>query len=275
MTLALLILAVFQPSPGQSQLFNQWLEAAGMSNTAKLPLQERMLALATPLTGRPYLEKTLEVPGPEHLVVRLEGFDCFTLVESVLALAHTLSQKQPNWDTFQSVLARIRYRSGVIEDYTSRLHYTSDWAFDNQRKGYLRDITQEIGGVPYLKTIDFMSSHRDAYAQLADDALYQKIGPIEAAINQRQHYYIPEDQLAGLEKGIQPGDILAITTQIGGLDISHVGLAEFKDGRLHMLHASSKHKRVVRTQQPLADYLLGNKLQSGIMVFRPQPQSGS
>ena len=35
------------------------------------------------------------------------------------------------------------------------------------------------------------------------------------------------------------GDIIAITTKMPGLDIAHVGIAEYKEGKLHLLHASS------------------------------------
>jgi len=269
MPFILCLIALFSdPVPNQHDLFKQWLASTDRQTIQRLPIAQRMLSLAEPLAGRPYIEKTLEVPGPERLVVRLDGFDCFTFVESVLALAHAEESPQPDWKTFTQTLMQIRYRQGQIEDYTSRLHYTCDWAFDNGLKGYLEDVTAAVGGVPYPKTIDFMSSHRKAYAQLADDALYRKIAPIEAAINQRHYHYIPEESLAELEKGIQPGDILAITTNIAGLDISHVGLAKFQNGRLHMMHASSTLKRVVVTQKPMADYLKANKRQTGIMVFR-------
>ncbi|MBP8980316.1 MAG: DUF1460 domain-containing protein [Syntrophobacterales bacterium] len=37
--------------------------------------------------GAPYAARTLEVPGPEALVINLRTFDCFTLVENCCALA--------------------------------------------------------------------------------------------------------------------------------------------------------------------------------------------
>lgn len=230
---------------------------------------QALLDIAKQQLEKPYLERTLEVPGPEQLVIRLEGFDCFTLVESTLALHWTFASDDPSWERFEQYLTRIRYRQGNLEDYTSRLHYTSDWAFDNQQKGFLKDITRALGGAPYTKTINFMTQHRSAYKQLADASLFEKMAPIESQINIRNRYFIAKEDLANHEAGFQPGDIIAITTSIKGLDVSHVGLAVFQNKRLHMLHASSTNKVVEITQEPLADYLAGNKRQTGVMVFRP------
>ena len=68
---------------------------------------------------------------------------------------------------------------------------------------------------------------------------------------------------------IQTGDIIALTSAIKGLDITHTGFAIRKeDGRIHLLHASSKGK-VEISELPLADYLQGIKHNTGIIVARP------
>lgn len=38
------------------------------------------------------------------------------------------------------------------------------------------------------------------------------------------------------------GDIIAFTTSVKGLDITHVGIAEYIRGKLHLLHTSSTEK---------------------------------
>lgn len=272
MTFLFFSLMLFQPS-SQAQVdhFASLFSTETLAELKAKPLQERLLTIGISQEGKPYLERTLEVEGPERLIIRLDGYDCFTFVETLLAMAITLDRSW-NMENFGKTLQSIRYRQGKLEDYTSRLHYTCDWAFDNLQKGYLEPVTQLIGGVPYQKNIHFMTQHRTAYRQLGEDALFEKMAPIEEAINGREHFYIPEEKLEALEAGIQPGDILAITTQIKGLDVSHVGVARNINGRLHMLHASSVNKQVETTKIPLADYLLKNKRQTGIMVFRPKNQ---
>jgi hypothetical protein len=69
---------------------------------------------------------------------------------------------------------------------------------------------------------------------------------------------------------IKNGDIIAITTKIKGLDISHTGFAVWKNKDLHLLHASQDAGKVVISRKNLSQYLLDNKNQSGIMVLRCQ-----
>jgi hypothetical protein len=129
-------------------------------------------------------------------------------------------------------------------------------------------VTAQVGGEVYNKKIDFMSTHRSAYPALADDAFYETIIEVEGELNKKQRYFIPKEKLASLEVNIQNGDLIAITTSIGGLDVSHTGMAIRENGRIHLLHASSNSNKVEVSTKPLADYLMGNKRQSGVMVCR-------
>ena len=93
---------------------------------------------------------------------------------------------------------------------------------------------------------------------------------IENEINGREYYYIPEGNLAELECNINDGDLISITTNIKGLDVSHVGIAvRNDDGRIHLLHSPNVGYKIQITEKPLADYLEGNKKQTGIIVVRP------
>ena len=114
-----------------------------------------------------------------------------------------------------------------------------------------------------------MSTHVKSYRQLEEQTAYvEAIKQAETAINTRSYHYIPKAEVAQLEKGIQSGDLIAITTSVKGLDISHVGFAIKQKGRIHLFHASTGSKQVEISAKPLADYLMGNKIQSGIMVCR-------
>ena len=68
---------------------------------------------------------------------------------------------------------------------------------------------------------------------------------------------------------IRDGDIIAITTSKAGLDVSHVGFAVWgKDGRLHLLNASSIHKKVILEPMTLYQYMQKHPSQTGIRVIR-------
>lgn len=220
--------------------------------------------------GVPYVDKTLEYE-PERLIVNLREMDCMTFVENVLALAEAFASGTPSWQTYLEKLLQIRYRDGKIEDYTSRLHYTSDWIYENEKKGLIADITKEIGGVPLAMDVSFVSTHPESYMQLQSHPEYIAVmAKKEKEINSRQYYYIPKEEIDKREAQIRTGDIVCFVTSIKGLDISHVGIIHKEGDKMTFIHASSGKKRVIINEELLQDYVLGIKKSKGIMVLRPQ-----
>lgn len=232
------------------------------------PINQIAVEVGTRFLGTSYEAKTLEVPGGEKLVIYLQGLDCTTFLENVVVLARLVKIDQCEFEDFVSQLEFIRYRNGELNAYDDRLHYFSEWLSNNEEKGILEDVTEEIGGEVYAKKIDFMSTHRSAYAALENDDFFRTIQEVEDKLNKQERHYIPKAKIPSLEEKIKDGDLIAITTTIGGLDVSHTGLAIRENGRIHLLHASSDLQKVVVSGKPLADYLMGNKRQSGIMVGR-------
>ena len=112
-----------------------------MKANKSLPTGELMVKTARFFLGTPYVAATLEME-PERLVVNLREMDCMTLVENVVALTRTIQSENPSFETFCKNLQALRYRNGEIHDYTDRLHYTTDWIFENQRKGIVRMLLQ-------------------------------------------------------------------------------------------------------------------------------------
>lgn len=220
--------------------------------------------------GVPYVGKTLEYE-PERLIVNLREMECMTFVENVLALAEASASGTPSWQAYLEKLQQIRYRDGKIEDYTSRLHYTSDWIYENEKKGLIADITKEIGGVPLAMDVSFVSTHPESYMQLQSHPEYIAVmAKKEKEINSRQYYYIPKEEIDKREAQIRTGDIVCFVTSIKGLDISHVGIVHKEGDKMTFIHASSGKKRVIINEESLQDYVLGIKKSKGIMVLRPQ-----
>ena len=220
--------------------------------------------------GVPYVGKTLEYE-PERLIVNLREMDCMTFVENVLALAEASASGTPSWQTYLEKLQQIRYRDGKIENYTSRLHYTSDWIYENEKKGLIADITKEIGGVPLAMDVSFVSTHPESYMQLQSHPEYIAVmAKKEKEINSRQYYYIPKEEIDKREAQIRTGDIVCFVTSIKGLDISHVGIIHKEGDKMTFIHASSGKKRVIINEESLQDYVLGIKKSKGIMVLRPR-----
>lgn len=237
--------------------------------------------------GRPYVHCTLEGNATEQLVVNMQQFDCTTFIETTLALALTDQELTANYSqvqaepVFRKYLTKIRYRSGQVDGYASRLHYLSDWLRDNERKGFIQDVTREIGGVQVQKDLNYMTTAMHKYPPLSDPVVYKQMAQVQTDISQQPFWFIRKAQFRASESKLHEGDIVLLTAARPGLDTRHVGYATWRNGRVYLLHASSDHHKVVITNVPLADYLLANKRLSGIrvarirsankMTFRPKP----
>jgi len=219
--------------------------------------------------GTPYVAGTLEVGEEETLVINLRGLDCTTFVENVLAFSILIKEKDHSFDRYTQILEKIRYRGGQLSGYTSRLHYFSEWIRDNERKGLVEDISAALGGVPAEKARDFMTSHRDLYPRLSDLNAYQELLAVEKQLEKQQYFYVPGSVLRERLNELQHGDIIALATNINGLDVTHTGIIyKNQDGVFHLMHASSKG-RVEISEKPLLEYLAGIKSNTGILVARP------
>jgi Protein of unknown function (DUF1460) len=210
----------------------------------------------------------LQKPGREVLFIDLEIFDCQTFIEYSLALTQTKRMTSPSYEGFRDNMRRLRYRNGTV-GYGARMHYFSDWIYEHQRRGLLKDISQEIGGETFVKDVHYMSAKKDTfYGNMADPQTFATVRQIEKNLSARDKYYIPKDKLASVESGIKDGDILAITNATDGMDVAHCGVAYWQGTRLHLLHASSELGFVVVTNEPLSEYLANHQRHTGIIVAR-------
>jgi len=228
--------------------------------------------------GLPYVAHTLELGEREHLIVNLHGLDCTTFVETVVALAMCDQQNHRTFSNFCRNLAKIRFREGLMTDYTSRLHYFTWWAEDNERLGIVEDIAPKSapwGPFTAVQTIriNYMSQHPTLYKQLKNHPEF--VAPIrqqEEATNGRKFRYIPKENLAWAQSSalgmVKDGDIVAMLTDSDGLDTRHIGIAFWQNGRLHLLHASSLYKKVLMSQETFHEYEMKQAKHTGIRVFR-------
>lgn len=220
--------------------------------------------------GTPYIAGTLDQNENERLVINLREMDCVTYIENVLALSLAVHNHNLSQNAFIDNLRKIRYRNNEIVDYASRIHYTSDWIVENEKNNLIINISKELSDKKETKKIDFMSTHRTAYKQLAnDDVMLAKIVETERIINDRGgFYYLPKDLIEEKANDIPHLTIIGIVTAIDGLDTSHVGFAYRKNGRLTFIHASSARQKVVIDDKTLSEYCLSQKNCKGIIVAK-------
>lgn len=255
-------------SEKNTQIFDKIMKAADENNWQSLPINEVIIKVAEHFLNTPYVGGTLE-GTPEMCRYTFTGLDCVTFYENSLTLARMIKKGENSLEEFEKELTFIRYRNGILTDYSSRLHYTSDYFQNNVEKGVWEDITKEIGGIKLEKKINFMSTHPQYYDALKNDtAMINKIAAIENNINKNEIYYIPKEKVSSIEKQLRAGDIIGITSSVEGLDYNHTGLA-YRDekGLLRFFHASSTEKKVIIDER-LSDYLKKVRKHTGISVMR-------
>jgi hypothetical protein len=239
-------------------------------NLHERPIGELVQYFGEQLLGKPYVEHMLDQADDEELVISLAGFDCVLYIEVALALAQAVRAQEYDLEAFASRVENVRYRGGERTDYCSRLHYFTDWLYDNDRRGNLRLITADLAAArPFEKRIDFMTEHREAYRQLAtDDQMLACIGEVQDELKTRSLTFVPQDRIAEVYDQLEAGDILAFTTTVNGLDAAHTGIVyKYPDGRTGMIHASTTGQ--VRQERDLATYVRGVRIQNGLMAGRP------
>ncbi|TVQ10630.1 MAG: DUF1460 domain-containing protein [Bacteroidetes bacterium] len=227
-----------------------------------------LITIARKFLNTPYVAHTLETEESEQLVINLREMDCTTFVEYMLSMTLIIQYGDSTFWDFAQTLACIRYRDGIIDQYPSRLHYFSEWLQSNTDKGILTLISNELGTAPFDSHVHFMSSNPQLYRQLAEPEFVSKIKEAEKGVSTYQLNYIPKDRIESLESSIMDGDIIAFTTNIDGLDVSHTGFALHQNGRLHLLHASTRTNTVEITPVPLSKYLQPMRRVTGILVAR-------
>ena len=234
------------------------------------PISNVIAAVGKSFMGTEYVAHTLEKGKTESLVINLTGLDCTTFLENSLVFARLIKEKKDSFNNYESELTKIRYRGGVINQYPSRLHYFSDWIYDNEKKGIVKNISKELGGVPVNFQVDFMSTHPDAYIQLKENPDFiPVIRKQEEEISKRTYYYIPKSKEAEIDSKIESGNLIAFTSNVKGLDINHVGIAvRMEDGKIHLLNAPNVGYKVQISELPLDKYLEKIKTDTGIVVLR-------
>jgi hypothetical protein len=246
-----------------------------------LSMAQGVVTFGTTFIGNPYPKSNIDTTqktaqgqvvlqpiDQEVLVVNLKKFDCVTFVESMVALTQTRRDTACNYDVFKEKLTNVRYRNGFV-DYAARLHYFSDWLYENEKIGILKNITKDIGGEAFNKQVFFMSLKRDTfYGNMADPTTFYNIKNVEEAITKREKWYVPKGKVATIEYKLKDGDIIGITNALSGMDMAHAGIVKWQNGRAYLVHASSQFHQVMISDVPLVDYLLRNKAQTGIMVGR-------
>lgn len=225
------------------------------------------------LLGTPYVAHTLE-GDKEMLTINIHELDCLTFIETLYSLTRATLNDRYSWRDFAANIENVRYRGGEMGDYSSRIHYISEWIIDNHVRGNLVEITPNLPHVDYMvKNIDYMTHHTASYRQLKDDsAMVEKIRRHE--LRNHRFPYIKRSWLndKAVKAALRSGDFVSLVTKTEGLDVSHNGIIIVDEkGDPYLLDASMSGGKVMLESKPLFKYLEKSKTNIGIRVFRMMP----
>ena len=228
---------------------------------------------ARQLLGTPYVAHTLEA-DEEILTINIHELDCLTFIETLYALTRATLNQRYSWRDYAANIENVRYRGGTMGDYSSRIHYISEWIIDNHMRGNLVEVTPDLPHADYLvKNIDYMTKNPGQYRQLKNDsAMVEKIRRYE--LRQHRFPYLKRSWLNNkdVKAALHSGDFISLVTKIDGLDVSHNGIVIVDEkGDPYLLDASMSGGKVMLESKPLFKYLERSKNNIGVRIFRMMP----
>ena len=203
----------------------------------------RIDVLSRHFLGHSYQPNTLigSADTVEVFTASLDGFDCVTYIETIVALA-----RASNVDDFTEWLRKIRYERGRIQ-WDRRNHYMTLWIRNNVREGIIRPVS--------MPTVPIVSRER-----------VLNVVP-GLAVQRTRVECVPKPAVRRLERYLQTGDLIFFVSTRKHLDVFHAGIIVRDGKKVLMRHASRSNGLVV--EQELSEFLKANRM-AGVIVMRPQ-----
>jgi Protein of unknown function (DUF1460) len=204
-------------------------------------LESRIDMISAHFLDRPYIAAPLRGgPGlPETLSANLDGFDCVTYIETVLALALSNSTEE-----FADVLRNIRYEGGEV-DWLRRNHYMTGWVEKNEASGIVTNITEGAGTKKKTRLLNVVPG----------------LEPAEVSFR-----CFPKNSLARARGLMRTGDLILFASTKKELDVFHTGVLVVNGDEVSLRHATRAAGKVI--EEPLTRFLKNNGM-SGFILIRP------
>jgi hypothetical protein len=250
--------------------------AAFITSAAALPLEDRLLRVSERFLGTPYVHSPLgEGSGVDpDPTFRLDAVDCLTFVEQALAMS--LARSEPE---VPGILERLRYAS--TPSYEDRNHLMeAQWLPNNQRKGYLVDVTRRYGGadtVRVQKKLTALTWTSRSSMALGLSKAHQPRGTYSLDM-------IPLDRVLEHARQVPSGTILVVLREdlpLKATRVTHLGFVVQKGKRTWLRHArrgADGNGRVV--DEDLETFLARNAKYdkwrvSGVSLYEPRQPDAS
>ncbi len=213
--------------------------------------------IAIRLVGAAYAPVTKEdsLGVPE---IRLDGFDEFSFVNMVAALAKTAtSPGHARPRDLEIMLEKLTFRRGEAVGFPSRMVYGGDWIIDNISRGNVKELTGDYSEHFKTKSLDWVCRHRDEFAALKDSATYERQRMVEFGYRTFKipHMKRESSDWKQINPEIQDGDLIMLLTPEPDKDVWEAGYVVRRGDGLHFIHASERDGKVVEETEPLGRYI--------------------
>ncbi|MET0403387.1 MAG: N-acetylmuramoyl-L-alanine amidase-like domain-containing protein [Cystobacter sp.] len=206
--------------------------ATAISEGAPLPLEERLLRVSERFLGTPYVHSPLgEGSGVDpDPTFRLDAVDCLTFVEQSLAMSLARSEAE-----VAGLLERLRYANAPT--YEERNHLMeAQWLPNNQRKGFLEDVTRRVGGADTVRVSKTLNAH--SWASRSSLAL--GLSPAHQPRGTYALDMIPLERVLDHARRVPSGSILVVLREdlpFKATRVTHLGFVVQKGRRTWLRHA--------------------------------------
>jgi hypothetical protein len=209
----------------------------------QISIVSRIEILSRHFLRRPYKSNPLigSADTPEVFTTSVDGFDCVTYIETVLALARASTV-----DGFIERLRKMRYEKGRIQ-WDRRNHYMTTWIRNNVRERIIKPVS--MTGIP----------------SITKDRVLNVVPGLQP--QRTRVRCLPKRELPRLTPKLRSADLIFFASTRGNLDVFHEGIIVRDDDRVLMRHASRSQGKVV--EQELSDFVKANRM-AGVIVVRPQ-----
>ncbi len=204
-------------------------------------LSKRIDVISEHLMGCPYVVNSLGggLDLPEQLTIKLDGFDCVTYLETVLALA--LAKTSEN---FADYLRSIRYKNGEL-DWQKRNHYMVDWWRNNEKQSLIQNLTRGTEAIEKTRELNL----------------------VKGLQSKRTTFRVfPKKNLKRVEKLIKTGDLVCFSSTKKNLDVFHAGILIRRNDKILLRHATRTAGKVI--EQDLQEFLQHNRM-PGFVLLSP------
>ena len=113
------------PNSIDSKKYQNIIQFATANSLDKTPMGNIVQQVAHQLLGSEYKAGLLDRSAQETLIISLRQFDCLLFIETVMAIANNINQKDYSYQAFSNEVENQRYWNGKMNGYCSRLHYFS------------------------------------------------------------------------------------------------------------------------------------------------------